>query len=188
MPLTTYTPGEVLTAASLNDNFTFAAANPPSGLTLVKTETIGTSVATVTVTAAFSTTYDAYKIVISGGTTSNTNFDLELQLGATVTGYYQSAAGTIYATSASSLGTRNNTASWQVGFVQTDGLNCNFDLVNPFLAKRTLIQGAVISSVNARNFAGVLLNTTSYTDFTLTQVGGGTMTGGTIRVYGYANS
>jgi hypothetical protein len=25
MPLTTYTPGEVLTAASLNDNFTFAA-------------------------------------------------------------------------------------------------------------------------------------------------------------------
>jgi hypothetical protein len=27
MPLTTYTAGEVLTAASLNDNFTFAAAN-----------------------------------------------------------------------------------------------------------------------------------------------------------------
>jgi hypothetical protein len=28
MPLTTYTAGEVLTAASLNANFTFAAANP----------------------------------------------------------------------------------------------------------------------------------------------------------------
>ena len=32
MALTTYTAGEVLTAASLNDNFTFAAANPLGGL------------------------------------------------------------------------------------------------------------------------------------------------------------
>jgi hypothetical protein len=36
MPLTTYTPGEVLTAASLNDNFTFAD-NPPGGLELIST-------------------------------------------------------------------------------------------------------------------------------------------------------
>ena len=35
MALTTYTPGEVLTAASLNDNFTFAAANPVSKIAQV---------------------------------------------------------------------------------------------------------------------------------------------------------
>lgn len=35
MPLTTYTAGEVLTAASLNDNFTFAAANPASKIVQV---------------------------------------------------------------------------------------------------------------------------------------------------------
>jgi len=188
MPLTTYTAGEVLTAASLNNNFTFAAANPPGGLTLISTTTIGTTVASVTVTGAFSATYDVYKIVISGGTTSQNNDNLNLQLGSTTTGYYQGAAGTTYATSASALATGNNAASWQVGFVQTDGLNCNIDLVNPFLAKRTFVQGSLISSVNARNFTGVLLDTTSYTAFTLTEVGGGTMTGGTIRVYGYANS
>jgi hypothetical protein len=70
MPLTTYTAGEVLTAASLNDNFTFAAANPPGGLTLISTTTIGTTVSSITVSGAFSATYDNYKIVVSGGTGS----------------------------------------------------------------------------------------------------------------------
>ena len=36
MALTTYTVGEVLTASSLNDNFTFAAANPGSSVLQVK--------------------------------------------------------------------------------------------------------------------------------------------------------
>jgi hypothetical protein len=36
MPLTTYTSGEVLTAASLNANFTFAAANPTSAIVQIK--------------------------------------------------------------------------------------------------------------------------------------------------------
>ena len=36
MPLTTYTSGEVLTAASLNANFTFAANNPSSAVVQIK--------------------------------------------------------------------------------------------------------------------------------------------------------
>ena len=47
MALTTYTAGEVLTAASLNDNFTFAAANPVSKIAQVisvtKTDTFSTA-------------------------------------------------------------------------------------------------------------------------------------------------
>tara|TARA_R110002126_G_scaffold28391_1_gene94544 strand:+ start:256 stop:792 length:537 start_codon:yes stop_codon:yes gene_type:complete len=39
MALTTYTAGEVLTAASLNDNFTFAAANPSAPATAMFNET-----------------------------------------------------------------------------------------------------------------------------------------------------
>ena len=40
MPLTTYTSGEVLTAASLNANFTFAAANPTGKvIQIVSTQT-----------------------------------------------------------------------------------------------------------------------------------------------------
>jgi hypothetical protein len=39
MPLTTYTAGEVLTAASLNDNFTFAANNPTAPAMAIFNET-----------------------------------------------------------------------------------------------------------------------------------------------------
>jgi hypothetical protein len=52
MALTTYTVGEVLTAASLNDNFTFAAANPTSKIAQVvsatKTDTFTLASATYT--------------------------------------------------------------------------------------------------------------------------------------------
>ena len=73
MALTTYTSGEVLTAASLNANFTFAAA---SGLTLVSTTTFTTQ-ATVDITA-FSATYDNYKVIVQ--TTAGTA-DLFFRLG-----------------------------------------------------------------------------------------------------------
>ena len=46
MPLTTYTAGEVLTAASLNANFTFAAANPTSKIAQVVQTVVATAVTT----------------------------------------------------------------------------------------------------------------------------------------------
>jgi hypothetical protein len=45
---------------------------PSSGMTLISTTTIGTAVSSVNVTSAFSTTYDNYKIMISGGVASTT--------------------------------------------------------------------------------------------------------------------
>ena len=50
------------------------------GLWLVKSQTIGTGVSSVTVTDAFSADYDSYKIVISGGVGSATAV-LRTQLG-----------------------------------------------------------------------------------------------------------
>ena len=43
MPLTTYTAGEVLTAASLNANLSFAATNPTAGVIQVKSTTVTAS-------------------------------------------------------------------------------------------------------------------------------------------------
>jgi hypothetical protein len=58
MPLTTYTAGEVLTAASLNANFTFAAANPVSKIAQVvstaKTDTFSSSTVAFTDITGFS--------------------------------------------------------------------------------------------------------------------------------------
>jgi hypothetical protein len=60
---------------------------PSSGMTLISTTTIGTTVSSVNVTSAFSATYDNYKIMISDGVASTTVV-LSIKLGATATGYY----------------------------------------------------------------------------------------------------
>lgn len=57
------------------------------GLALITAQTIGSAVSSVTVASAFSATYDAYKIVVTGGAGS-TNQALTLTLGSASTGYY----------------------------------------------------------------------------------------------------
>ena len=183
MPITTYTAGEVLTASSLNANF--AAAG---GLQLVKSQTIGTAVSSITVTAAFSATYDAYKIIVTGGAGS-TAAGLAIQMGATTTGYYGTYIYSPFSGTTVAGFNNNNGALWDsVGASTADGCRLNIDLLNPFLAKRTSYSGAIQNDgTNAGPVTGYLNNTTSYTAFTLS-TSAGTLTGGTIRVYGYANS
>jgi hypothetical protein len=189
MPLTTYTAGEVLTAASLNANFTFAAANPPGGLTLVTAQVIGSAVSSVAVTSAFSTTYDNYKIVISGGVAS-TSGAIGLKLGSTTTGYYYSGYNVTWTGTLNGNGTGNGSEFASVGHGNTAILTLNLELVNPFLADETMLYATKIDastggSTNMVN--GYLNNQTSYTGFTLTPASG-TLTGGTIYVYGYAKA
>ena len=187
MPLTTYTAGEVLTAASLNANLSFAAANPVGGLTLISATTIGTTVASVTVSSAFSATYDAYKIVISGGV-GTSNPQLNLTFGATATGYYYGLIYNNYSSIVSASGGSNAAYIGVAGTATTAGISLNVDVVNPFLATQTLVASQLFYDAGqVGSVKGYLANTTSYTAFTLT-CSTGTLTGGTIRVYGYANS
>ena len=166
--------------------FTALGGNYP-GMRLVKKQTIGSAVSSVTVSSAFSATYDAYRIIITGGTGSVNNDGIALTLGATVTGYNAGYSGATYTTGINTTISNNAAAAWNPsGYVQTDGIQFDVDLANPFLAKNTYFSNKVISSVNARTGAGVLLNTTSYTAFTIAT--SGTMTGGTIYVYGYGIS
>jgi hypothetical protein len=187
MPLTTYTAGEVLTASSLNANFSFVEG--AGGLTLVKTQTIGTTVASVAVTGAFSSTYDSYKIIVSGGVGS-TGANLSLQLGATTTGYYSAVTRTSYATgSATGLGNNNGASFTVCGDARTTSIMMNIDVLAPNLARPTLIGGShvvVDTGGNAGYVSGFLNDNTAYTGFTIL-VGAGTITGGTIKIYGYKN-
>jgi hypothetical protein len=170
------------------DGAAWQSVGQTPGLVLVAAQTIGTTVASVTVTGAFSSTYDAYKIVVSGGTSSVTDELLGMTLGATATGYYNAYSGVVYNTGAASLIVNNNATSWtRVGALNSGGIQANFDLVAPNLAKWTTISGTHIFGGSARSFGGYVDNSTQYTAFTLTP-GSGTLTGGTIRVYGYANS
>jgi hypothetical protein len=188
MPLTTYTAGEVLTASSLNANLSFAATNPVGGLTLIKTQTIGTTVSSVTVTDAFSATYDAYKIMISGGVGSAANNNFIMTLGASSTGYYWNLIYTSYGSSTATGFSESNVASWKgFGSIDTTELNLNLELVNPFLAKNSTFQSATARTGAAGTVNGIHQVATSFTAFTFGPESG-TITGGTVRVYGYQNS
>ena len=183
------TTGQVLTKASGTDlDFTFAT--PGSGaLTFIKSQTIGSAVSSVTVTDAFSATYDNYLIVVSDGVGS-TNANGKITLGGTTSGYFFSGYFVLYSTATVTAVAASNVASWDATRFSTNAHSGHINLQNPFLSKNTTMHTVTIGAKSdnyAANYAGFLNDTTSYTDFTIT-TNTGTMTGGTIRVYGYQNS
>ena len=157
------------------------------GLVLVKTQTIGSSVGTVTVSDCFSATYEAYKIVISGGVGSDANNSFSMKLGGSNTGYYYNMLYTQYNNTLQADSGSNATAWYNFGSIDTTALSMVVELNNPFLAKNTTFSTAVTRTGVAGASQGLHTVATSYTGFNLTP-DIGTLTGGTIRVYGYALS
>jgi hypothetical protein len=156
---------------------------------LVKAQTIGSAVSSVTVTDAFSATYDNYLITVAGGTGSGI-VETRMTLGATTANYYMS--GPYLALNSSSVNgfNINNGAFWTATYFSTTGHSGTINLQSPFLTKRTVFQSQLIGAKSDSYYAtygGFLDNDTSYTAFTLTTTSG-TITGGVIRVYGYQNS
>jgi hypothetical protein len=164
-------------------------ATPTSGLTFIKAQTIGSAVSSVTVTGAFSATYDNYLITITGGTMSTTG-DLRLTLGATTSDYYWSGVYMSYSSSTVNGFNGNNLGYITGGYGTTNTLSGHCDVQSPNLAKRTVFISNIVQAgtgdVQAR-YQGFLNNATQYTAFTFTP-NTGTLTGGEIRVYGYQNS
>jgi hypothetical protein len=157
-----------------------------AGLQLVKSQAIGSGVASVTVTAAFSAKYDQYRIVINGGTNSAQNYG-RLILGASNTQYYYGGPGWSYTGGGSGVN-GNNDSSWNTVWYAPSAnfLDCNIELKNPFLAQFTGINFSFTNtSIGGFIGAGEHKVATSYTAFTLAPLSG-TLTGGTIYVYGYA--
>ena len=173
-----YSSGDVLTAADLNAS---------SGLVFVKSVTIGSGVSSVTVTDAFSATFDNYRIIIANPDASISGYAIELQYGSTTTGYYGSAVYQHYNSTSRGVLNRSNAASLYTVFTNTDKNTFgSLDVYSPFLTELTGMSGTGFGNISTLWFAGQVFNSTSYTDFKLS-VAAGTLTGGTIRVYGYNN-
>jgi hypothetical protein len=171
----------------LDAEILYASSMNKIGMWLVKTQTIGSAVSSVTVTGAFSADYDHYKIIVQANSIAAGGPYMTLQLGSTTTGYYWGAAGVIYSTGAFSGITTNNGSSWnRLGPGTTVGMSGVYDLLNPFKNENTMITGTYADGPagSAAVGSGILDNTTSYTAFTV-GVTSSTMTGGTIYVYGY---
>lgn len=170
------------TAATING---WTVSQP--GLVLIKTQTIGSGVTSVTVTDAFSSAYDNYSITVSGGVAASSEY-LYLQLGSATSNYRFSY---VYGNLGSTLGTAGTVAGsyfQYVGWANTSMLSADIFIGNPFATKMTTCRAFAGKSGNeAGMFSGVQIDATSFTSFVL-GIGAGTMTGGTIRVYGYRNS
>lgn len=160
---------------------------PSSGMSLISATTIGSAVASVTVSGAFSATYENYKIIINGGVSSADCY-LSFKLGASVASYSAFAIyGNFSANTVLGVAT-NNAAVWNVvgDGIASQSLFMNIDLLNPFLAKYTRFGSATAYQAASGSgvASGVHKVATSYTDFTIAP-STGTLTGGTIYVYGY---
>lgn len=176
MSFPSFSTGEVLTAADMN----------AVGLWLVKTQTVGTGVSSVTVTGAFSADYDNYLVTLSGGTMSAST-GITLQIGNAATAYYGTYVYGLYTGTLLNASDNNNTKFSYVGSGNADGAYVNVTIMGPQLARRTRVFANGVSwDLNMGSYTGRLDNTTQYTSFVLAPISG-TFTGGTIRVYGYRN-
>ena len=159
------------------------------GLRLIKKQTVGSGVSSIPVTNAFSATYDNYKIMYSNGVGS-TNLSLQMILTGSTTNYANSVIFAAYSgggVAAASLGT----TSWsQAGDASTGGVSLNVELSDPFNTKLTGFRAltSVMNTAGSTIAQNGLHNvSSSYTGFTLT-TSTGTVSGGTIYVYGYGTS
>jgi hypothetical protein len=182
MAIKTFTTGEVLTASDTN---TYLAN---AGLVFIKAQTVGTAVSSVTVSSAFSSTYDDYRIIYSNGTVSAT-CDIRLQLGTAATDYYGMLIYGNYG-AATVLGANTNGGTLFPHCGGGDGNYCFMavDLFSPNLARGTMISTLTnLSGVNFGLFAGRQATSTVFTAFTISP-SSGTFTGGQITIYGVRKS
>ena len=173
----TFSSGAVLTAAQMNS----------VGMWLVKTQTVGSAVSSVTVTGAFSADYDNYLILMSGGTGSGAA-SIGIEIGGSTTGYYgfmtygDSSANTVFG------GGRNNQAicNWVGGCLSAgQTAHVRVEVMGPFKTAYTKFANGVYQNSGAYGtMQGEHRVATSYTSFKLVPESG-TITGGTIAVYGY---
>jgi hypothetical protein len=174
-----FSVGQTLTAAHMN----------AVGLWLIKEQAIGSAVTSVTITDAFPSDYDNFRIVVSGVTSSaQQNLLFQFVSGGVPVGGANYGSSGFYQVSGATLNGifATNWTTWEVMPMNTSGTNhISFDLFVPNKAERSRANGfGGMNEVVSFFYTGVHQLATAYTDFRIV-VTGGTITGGTIRVYGY---
>jgi hypothetical protein len=174
MTFPSFSSGEVLRAADMN----------AVGLWLVKTQTVGTGVSSVTVTDAFSADYYNYFLTYTGGT-SSASANIELLIGSATTAYFSSLQfAALGGSTANATGQTNAGFFNWAGHTSSNRQVCAINVYNPFLSKNTSMTSLFDNDTDAGYTYGVLKDTNSYTSFIL-RASTGTFTGGTIQIYGY---
>jgi hypothetical protein len=160
-----------------------------SSLTLISATSIGSGVASVAISSAFSATYDNYLITMSNSTWSANGQAITFILTGSTASYYSNLVVGRSDTGAITDLQRNNAASAYIGITDTNKTqNFAINIFNPFAAAYTNWSGTTNGDIYSGIAGGQHQIATSYTGFTLASISGATMTGGTVRVFGYSNS
>ena len=181
MAIKTFTAGSVLTASDTN---TFLAN---SGLVYVKSQTVsgaGSGVASVTITDAFSATYDDYLITYTGGVlTADTN--ITCTIGGSGTNYYTSMIYGSFLGGGPANAAQNNatSVSWAGGGNSTVA-NVHLTVKQPFRAVPTEFYAPIRYGTVYGNNVTYHGNSTSYTSITFAPSGANLLSG-VFTVYGY---
>lgn len=178
MAFPSFASGDVLTASDMN----------AVGWWLVKTQTVGTAVTTVTVSSCFSTNYDVYRIVYSGGNTSVAAGWYDFKFDATHTNNYYGVAEFLDYTGTRTTQVTNNLGRLLVGRTNNVAGSSSVvvEVMSPQQATRKAIYGNSNIGPGYIIHGGEYNVATTFTGFAMS-VSVGNMTGGTIRVYGYRN-
>jgi hypothetical protein len=165
-------------------------AQNPQGLELVKTQTIGSGITSPLVSNCFSSTYDNYRVAITDCVTSANGEGFGVRTVTDATGYRYGGFYVAYTSATLVAQASNGQSYFPIGFTSQstsykNNLSC--EIYAPFLTQVTRFISSNASVAYNTNFNGLVADATSTTDLTVL-VSSGTMTGGTIRVYGYRNS
>ena len=181
-------PGDSLNSPSHADqhatvNDTVEALQNYAGLVHIKTVNVGSAVSSVTISDAFSSTFSNYRVLISNVAGSA---DLLMRFGTSSSLYYGALDFYIYnGTHGNRF--RNAQSDMVCGILDNGGaVGISFDVHNPNRPVRKTINGTYTGGDTSGWFGFFQVSTTQYTSF-LIFPSTGTMTGGTIRVYGYNN-
>jgi hypothetical protein len=181
MTFPSFSVGETLRAADMNS----------VGLWLVKTQTVPSGALSAVVTGAFSADYNNYFISYTGGVGSVGGAQLRIAFNVdTANNYYSNII-----TQTAGLAAVNGQAFGAligftvVGYVDTGDFSCSMTVNNPNRTLNTNFYGSfncLGGSSQVGTFGGWSIGTGANTGFTF-YPSSGTLSGGTIRIYGMRN-
>ena len=173
------------------DDLTASFTGGTAGTVSNGTITIGSANTKITVSNAFNSKFDNYRIVYSVNSISAANATIRMELGASIASYNSARFIVPFDSTSNSVGATAE-ASGLIGVaIAAEGADGSFDIFRPNLAKYTTwfcsnIYRATGTAAQLNMIAGLHQVSTAYTGFSFF-MSTGSFTGGKIRIYGYNN-
>ena len=173
------------TSAGVSIFYPSAGPAASSGLTFISSTTASST--SFTISNCFSATYDNYILLFSNVTKSASPGKFRMRLGSGTAHAFnlQYLSFTSAAFTTDTNATTGNFINLDAGYTTQGGA---ITINSPFLTAPTTVGGLGQTTTEFYIINGIETSSTSFTDITFSNTNAVNFTGGTIKVYGYANS